>query len=66
MHRRDFLRRSAAVAAGFVSLRAFPHHLFAGSQAKNAADTVTLGATGITVSRLAMGTGTNGSGGSSD
>ena len=66
MHRRDFLRRSAAAAAGYVSLQAFPHHLFAGAQAKNAADRVTLGATGITVSRLAMGTGTGGWGGSSD
>ena len=66
MHRRDFLRRSAAAAAGYVSLRAFPHHLFAGSQAKGAPDRVTLGATGITTSRLAMGTGTNGWNGSSE
>ena len=65
MHRRDFLRRSAA-AAGYVSLRAFPHHLFAGEQTKSAPDRVTLGATGITTSRLAMGTGSNGWGGSSD
>ena len=66
MHRRDFLRRSAAAAAGFVSLQAFPHHLFAGAEAKNVSDRVTLGATGIETSRLAMGTGTNGWGGSSE
>lgn len=66
MRRRDFLRRSAAAAAGVVSLRAFPHHLFANAEAKHATDRVTLGATGIQVSRLAMGTGTNGTGGSSD
>lgn len=66
MHRRDFLRRSAAAAAGIVSLEAFPHHAFAASEAKNAADLVTLGDTGIITSRLAMGTGTNGAGGGSD
>ena len=66
MHRRDFLRRSAAAAAGVVSLHAFPHHLFAGAEAKNPSDRIDLGTTGITVSRLAMGTGTNGSGGSSE
>ncbi len=60
MHRREFLRRSAAVAAGVVSLRAFPHHLYAAEQAKNACDLVKLGSTGLTVSRLAVGTGTNG------
>ena len=53
-------------AAGTVSLSAFPHHLFASETPKNAADRVTLGATGLNVSRLAMGTGTNGSGFSSD
>ena len=66
MHRRDFLRRSAAAAAGLVSLRAFPHHLFAGAQTKNATDPVTLGKTGITTCRLGMGTGSNGWNGSSD
>ena len=66
MHRRDFLRRSAAAAAGFVSLQAFPHHLFAGNEAKNQSDRITLGATGIETRRLAMGTGTNGSGGPSE
>ena len=52
-------------AAGTVSLSAFPHHLFAAEQAQSASDRVTLGKTGLTVSRLALGTGTNGSGGSS-
>lgn len=52
-------------AAGTVSLAAFPYPLFAAEQAKAASDRVTLGKTGLNVSRLAMGTGTNGSGGSS-
>ena len=60
MNRREFLRRTATVAAGAVSLEAFPHHLFAADKPKGASDLVTLGATGITTSRLAMGTGTNG------
>ncbi len=60
MNRREFLRRSATVAAGTVSLSAFPHHLFAADKPKAASDRVTLGATGITTSRLAIGTGTNG------
>ena len=53
-------------AAGTVSLSAFPHGLFAAGTAKHATDRVTLGATGLEVSRLAMGTGTNGSGFASD
>ena len=65
MNRREFLRRSAGVAAGTVSLQAFPHHLFAADAPKSAHDRVTLGATGITTSRLALGTGTNGAGGRS-
>ncbi len=65
MNRRDFLRRSASVAAGTVSLNAFPHGLFAADKPKAASDRVTLGATGITTSRLALGTGTNGYGGHS-
>lgn len=65
MNRRDFLRRSMTVAAGTVSLAAFPHHLFAAEKEKTASDQVVLGKTGLTVSRLAMGTGSNGSGGTS-
>ena len=53
-------------AAGTVSLSAFPYHLFAAEQAKTATDRVALGKTGLNVSRLAMGTGTNGPSGSSD
>jgi 1-deoxyxylulose-5-phosphate synthase len=45
---------------------AFPHHLFAASAKKTAADRVTLGPKKIQLSRLAMGTGTNGVGGSSN
>lgn len=60
MHRREFLRRSALVAAGAVSLRAFPHHLYAAEKAKGASDVVQLGPIGLKVSRLAVGTGTNG------
>lgn len=60
MHRREFLRRSAFVAAGAVSLRAFPHHLYAAEKAKSASDVVKLGPMGLNVTRLAVGTGTNG------
>ena len=66
MHRRDFLRRSAAAAAGLVSLNAFSHHLFAGTETKNPSDLIDLGTTGIRTSRLAMGTGSSGSGGTSE
>lgn len=52
--------------AGAVALQSFPYHLFAGDQKKLAADRVRLGPSGIEVTRLAMGTGTNGSGGSSN
>ncbi len=58
MKRRDlFLRTSAA---GAIALDPFPHHLFAGST-KAASDRVNLGPMGVPLSRLAMGTGTNGS-----
>ncbi len=62
MQRRTFLR----AGAGTVSLNAFPYHLFAGSTKKQANDVVTLGPRQIKLSRLAMGTGTNGAGGSSN
>ena len=65
MHRREFLRRTAA-AVGATGLSAFPHHLFAADQAKHGTDRVPLGSTGLNVSRLAMGTGTNGFNFSSD
>jgi 1-deoxyxylulose-5-phosphate synthase len=74
MHRRDFLRRSATVAgAAFFSAGAFSKSFSAKSildtiakqslpRKFSAADTVTLGNTGIQTSRLAMGTGTVGTG----
>jgi 1-deoxyxylulose-5-phosphate synthase len=69
MKRREFLHRTAC-AAGAISLHAsgFAPHGFALpplDRKFNATDTVTLGKTGIKTSRLAMGTGTVGSGGSS-
>ena len=62
MHRRTLLTSGAAT----VSLGAFPHHLFAAGKPKSASDTVELGPRKIKLSRLAMGTGTNGCGGSSN
>ncbi len=65
MNRRDFFARGAAVA-GAVSLNNFPYPLFAGTTKKQASDRVLLGPRKVEVSRLAMGTGTNGAGGSSN
>jgi 1-deoxyxylulose-5-phosphate synthase len=74
MHRREFLIRSATSAgAAFITNRAFSKMLSARSildaiaiqslpQKFAATDTVTLGSTGIKTTRLAMGTGTVGSG----
>jgi 1-deoxyxylulose-5-phosphate synthase len=64
MNRRNFVRTGMAAGAG-VSLSAFPHHLFAGTK-KEASDRIKLGPMKVELSRLAMGTGTNGSGGSSN
>src|SRR5271165_4277494 len=63
MNRRNFFLRGAT---GLAALHNFPHHLFAGTTAKQATDRVKLGPRGVEVSRLAMGTGTNGVGGSSN
>jgi aryl-alcohol dehydrogenase-like predicted oxidoreductase len=63
MNRRQFLSTGAA---GAVSLTAFPYHLFAGDAKKSATDRIKLGPKKIELSRLALGTGTRGSGGSSD
>jgi 1-deoxyxylulose-5-phosphate synthase len=60
MKRRDFLRCGAAAAGAFISLDTFPCQLYASDRKKLATDVVTLGRTGIKVSRLAQGTGTNG------
>ena len=65
MKRRHFLK-SGATAAGLVSLANFPYRLFAGEKQKTAQDRIKLGPRGVEVSRLAMGTGTNGVGGSSN
>jgi aryl-alcohol dehydrogenase-like predicted oxidoreductase len=61
MKRRDFLRcGSAAAGTALLGLQRFPHHLYASTTKKAAQDVVTLGKTGIQVTRLAQGTGTNG------
>ena len=61
MKRRDFLRcGSAAAGTALLGLHRFPHHLYASATKKTAQDLVTLGKTGIQVTRLAQGTGTNG------
>lgn len=65
MKRRDFIK-TGAITAGAVSLTHFPYRLFAGETKKYACDTVALGNTGIKTSRLAMGTGSWGWGGSSN
>jgi aryl-alcohol dehydrogenase-like predicted oxidoreductase len=64
MNRRDFLTRGVALA-GTAAFQAFPHHLYAGAR-KTAADRIELGPMKIGLSRLALGTGTNGVGGSSN
>lgn len=64
MNRRAFLSATGAMA-GAAALNAFPYPLFAGTR-KYANDRVKLGPVGIELSRLAMGTGTNGVGGSSN
>lgn len=65
MNRRDFFVNSARTA-GALALTRFPHEAFAGTERKAASDRVKLGPRGVELSRLAMGTGTNGSGGSSN
>src|SRR5579872_568888 len=62
MNRRHFLQATGLGAA----LHAFPYHLLAGGTKKNATDRILLGPRKIEVSRLAMGSGTNGVGGSSN
>jgi 1-deoxyxylulose-5-phosphate synthase len=59
MNRRHFIMKSLA-AAGIAAMDPFPRHLFAADIKKFATDKIKLGNTGVTVSRLAMGTGTNG------
>jgi Predicted oxidoreductases (related to aryl-alcohol dehydrogenases) len=59
MKRRDFLKRSA-FTAGALSFFPFRDFAITETKKKYANDIVTLGKTGIKVSRLAMGTGTHG------
>ena len=63
MNRRNFLRNAAG---GSIALHSFPYHLFANETKKYATDRVKLGPRGVELSRLAMGTGTDGVGGSSN
>jgi len=63
MNRRHFL---GAGMAGAITLRNFPYPMFAAAKPKAATDRVTLGPRKIEVSRMAMGTGTSGSNGSSN
>ncbi len=63
MKRRNFIRQGLAGAA---LLSAFPYELLAAQKKLYPYDRVNLGNTGITMSRMAMGTGTNGFGGSSN
>lgn len=59
MKRREFLKYGA-LAASALNARSFPYHLFAAENKKYAQDIVTLGKTGIQLSRLAQGSGTVG------
>ena len=65
MNRRDFFLRTA-VTAGAATLDRFPYALYASTTKKNATDRIKLGPMKVEVSRLAIGTGTNGVGGSSN
>lgn len=59
------MQRRAFLKSGTISLGSFPYHLFAGTP-KAATDRILLGPRKVPVTRLAMGTGTNGGGGSSN
>lgn len=60
MDRRQFLRTSAALGSAALARGRFPHAAFASPVRKSGTDLVTLGRTGIELSRLAQGTGTDG------
>jgi len=66
MDRRRFLHHGSLAGAALLGAHAFPRHLYAAATPKAAQDVVTLGKTGIQVSRLFQGTGTNGVGKSSN
>lgn len=57
--RRQFIRQSAGLAAGAALLPPWMPHAAETAQKRTAADRVTLGKTGLKLSRLGMGTGTN-------
>ena len=59
MDRRNFVKRASA-AAGIMAINPFGFRLEAGKVKKHIFDRVMLGKTGIEVSRMAIGTGTNG------
>ena len=63
MKRRTFIRNTVA---GSVLLAAFPYEALAVERKLYPHDRVKLGNTGIEMSRMAMGTGTNGFGGASN
>ncbi len=65
MKRRDFIKNTFKTA-GIISLSQIPYKSIAGDQKKYASDIVKIGTTGITTSRMAMGTGSNGWRGSSN
>jgi 1-deoxyxylulose-5-phosphate synthase len=63
MRRREFIRQtSCGVGAAWLGVKGFAAGAFALPRKFSASDAVTIGKTGITTSRLAMGTGTVGSG----
>ncbi len=66
MRRRDFLKTGTLAGAAALQLHSFPYNLFAAAKPKYAQDIVTLGKTGIKLTRLAQGTGTVGYNKSSD
>jgi len=67
MKRRDFVRKGAlASGAAFIGIGGEQRRLDGAAGTKRAQDTVTLGHTGLRVTRLAQGTGTSGVGGSSN
>ncbi len=66
MRRRQFLKCGALTGAAMLQTGNFPFHLFAADKKKMAQDVVTLGKTGIKLSRLAQGSGTIGYAGSSN
>jgi aryl-alcohol dehydrogenase-like predicted oxidoreductase len=59
MDRRNFVIRASA-AAGMMAISPFAIHVKSGRLKKTISDRIQLGKTGIEVSRMAMGTGTNG------